>query len=100
MLVEENFASNKRPGDYAQLMNISAKYLNKLIKNSLGKSPRKVIHDRIILEAKRLLIHSSLTVSQIAHELGFDDNAYFNRFFKAKAKLTPDQYRRGNIVQY
>ena len=73
VLLEKNYSKLKRPGDYAQKLNISAPYLNECIKNATGHSVSQHIQDRIILEAKRLLYHSDKSVKEIATELGFDD---------------------------
>jgi AraC family transcriptional activator of pobA len=59
----------------------------------LGYPALKVIHDRLLIEAKRKLIYSERPVSHIAYELGFEDAAYFARFFAGRAGASPSQYR-------
>ena len=63
------------------------------LKSASGKTTSEIIQDRIILEARRLLTHSSLTITQIAAELGYFDNSYFARFFKKSTSQTPEQFR-------
>jgi len=57
-------------------------------------SAGELIRDRIILEAKRLLVNAKMSVSEIAHELNFVDNSYFSRFFKKYAGVTPEVFRK------
>jgi AraC-like DNA-binding protein/quercetin dioxygenase-like cupin family protein len=88
-LIEKNFREIKAAGDYAAMVNISPKHLNRIVKETLGKTSTDVIADRTMLEAKRLLIPGKLTVTEIGYELGFSDKSYFVRFFKKHAGETP-----------
>lgn len=78
---------------YANLLNLTPGYFTDVIKQQSGKTPISHIHNRLLVEAKRRLLHTELSVKQIADELGFDDAAYFNRFFKRLADDTPAVYR-------
>lgn len=91
--IEQYYKEWKLPKLYAQLMNITPNYLNSICKEVQNKSATELIKDRIILEAKRLLIHTDDTVTQIAYELGFEDNSHFGKYFKSALNITPDQYR-------
>lgn len=91
-LIDQHFKTKKYPSEYANLMNLSEKHLNRISKNCLNKTTTELIAERIILEAKRLLIHSKQTISEIANELGYEDNSYFSRFFKKHAEQTPVQF--------
>lgn len=99
MLIGANYKSIKFPKDYAGMMYISEKHLNRISKIILNKTSSELISDRIILEAKRMLMYGKESVSQIADELGYDDNAYFFRMFKKKAGQTPleflKEFRKG-----
>lgn len=86
--------------DYAALMHLSPGYLNEVIKEQTGKTAINHIHDRILLEAKRKLFHSELSVKEIAWQLGFEDAAYFNRFFKRLCDQTPIVFRQVNREMY
>jgi AraC family transcriptional activator of pobA len=92
ILVENNFKSIKYPRQYAQMMFMSEKNLNKICKITLNKTTSCVIADRIILEAKRMLVHSKFSVIQISVELGYIDASYFIRVFKKRTGETPIQF--------
>jgi AraC-like DNA-binding protein len=66
----------------------------------LSKTTSEVVQERIILEAKRLLAHTGLNVSEISYKLGFKDNSYFGRYFKKAVGLSPDRYRRIYHIYY
>ena len=83
----------KRPSFYANELCISGVYLNEVVKKSTGMTPSEWINIAILLEAKRLLRSTALTVKEIAHELGFQDHAYFSRFFKKNTAMTPLEFR-------
>jgi AraC family transcriptional activator of pobA len=91
-LIDQYFKTKKYPSEYAGLMNLSEKHLNRMSKECLNKTTTELIAERIVLEAKRLLIHSNQTVSEIANELGYEDNSYFSRFFKKHAGQSPLQF--------
>jgi AraC-like DNA-binding protein len=78
------------------MLNISISHLNALIKEQSGKTVMMHVHDRQTLEAKRLLYSTSMSVKEIAFDLGFKDASYFNRFFKRVASVTPLAYR--NVI--
>jgi AraC family transcriptional activator of pobA len=78
---------------YAVLLNLTPDYLNDLIKQQSGKTVLTHIHHRLMVEAKRLLLHTEYSIKEIAGQLGFADAAYFNRFFRRMADATPVQYR-------
>jgi AraC family transcriptional activator of pobA len=88
-LIDAHFREIKSPGQYAKLMFMSEKHLNRICKEVLNKTTSDLIMDRLLLEAKRLLAHSSLPISEIADELGFFDVSYFSRLFKKKSGKTP-----------
>jgi AraC family transcriptional activator of pobA len=91
--VSLNFKEMKTVADYAEKLNISPNYLNSICKKVRDKSASEIIQDRLLLEAKRLLIHSDKTVAEIWYCLGFEDNSYFGRFFKNHLGQTPANFR-------
>ncbi|MBE9584331.1 helix-turn-helix domain-containing protein [Mucilaginibacter sp. JRF] len=93
-LIEQHYNTLKLPKDYAALLYITPNHLNALCNDILGVSAGEVIRNRIILEAKRMLINPKLTVADIGGRLGFADNSYFTRFFKKQGGLTPDEFRK------
>lgn len=92
-LIDQHFKEEKQVSYYASRLNISANYLNVLCKKSLHVSATQLIQQRILLEAKRLLQVTDLSIKEIAYELGFVDHAYFSNFFKNLTNLTPSAFR-------
>lgn len=93
-LVEQHFATLKLPKDYAAMLYITPNHLNALCKDQLGKQAGEIIRDRILLEAKRLLVNMDVQIASIAYELNFTDNSYFTKFFKKLTGTTPEQFRK------
>jgi AraC family transcriptional activator of pobA len=91
--INDSFKQLKEVGDYASELNISAGHLSEIVKIQSGKPAIKHIHERLVLEARRLLFHTNNSLKEIAFELGFSDASYFNRFFKRETAVTPAEYR-------
>lgn len=94
-LVNRHFAQYKLPKDYAALLYITPNHLNAVCQDFLGKPAGEIIRDRILVEAKRLLVNADTTVSDIAYQLNFTDNSYFTKFFKKYAGMTPEEFKKG-----
>ncbi len=80
--LEKDFLKKKMVADYASELFISPNYLNEIVKRISGYTASHHIQQRIVLEAKRLAIYSSASMKEIAYSLGFEDIAYFSKFFK------------------
>ena len=93
-LVEKEFFSKHAVSDYAEILNITPKNLHKKIKMLSDKTPNELIKNRLLLQAKRYLAHSELSSKEIAYKLGYEDEAYFSRFFNKHAGNTPIQFRK------
>ena len=91
--VEKNFKKMHSVAEFATLLHLSARHLNKLCRNHNGVSVLEFIHARIIIEAKRLLKFSNKPIKQIAYDLHFTDAAHFTNFFKQKTSYTPLEFR-------
>ena len=91
--IDECYRELHEVGDYASLLNISAGHLSEVVKSQSGKPAIKHIHERLILEARRLLFHTNNSLKEIAYDLGFSDASYFNRFFKRETGATPAECR-------
>lgn len=91
--IEECFRELHEVGAYASLLHISARHLSEVVKAQSGKPAIKHLHERLVLEAKRLLFYTPHSLKEIAFDLGFSDASYFNRFFKREAGVTPAEYR-------
>jgi AraC family transcriptional activator of pobA len=92
-LIEKHYMEHLSISFYTDQLHVSAQKLNALCKLQLNKTVNQLLQDRLLAEAKRLLAYSSYTVSEIAYQLNFNDNSYFNRFFKRMEQLTPEQFR-------
>jgi len=99
-LLEKNVTHNLHPKDYAKMLSITEKHLNEFVKNVCGKTITELLHDRIILEIKRLLTHSSLSANEISLYLHFDDPSYFIKFFKKKTGVTPKDFQSSFRKKY
>lgn len=91
--IEERFTSIHAVSAYARLLHLTPGHLNDTVREQTGKTASALIHERIILEAKRLLVHSEGSVKEIAYALGFDDPSYFTRFFRERTDATPVEFR-------
>ncbi|MDN5202025.1 AraC family transcriptional regulator [Fulvivirgaceae bacterium BMA10] len=92
-LVEKHYKQIHGVTDYADLLGISAKSLAKRLHLTGYKKPTEIIRDRLVLQAKRNLRYTNLSVKEIAFDIGFDDPAYFTRFFKKANQESPMEYR-------
>ncbi|HEX5655026.1 MAG TPA: AraC family transcriptional regulator [Chitinophagaceae bacterium] len=92
-LIEKHYREKHTPSAFAELLYISPKALGKLTKAHFNKTPSELIHERIIIEAKRELYLTNKAIKEIAAELGFDDEFYFSRFFKNITNVSPQLYR-------
>lgn len=92
-LIDQHYRQNLALQDYASMMAVSLVQLRAACASATGQSPTKMIHARIITEAKRHLIFGEMTVEQIAFGLGFTDAAYFTRFFRKEVGQAPSQFR-------
>jgi AraC family transcriptional activator of pobA len=91
-LVEAHFQTEKSANQYAEWMHMTPKHLNRINKSIVNKTSSQVIADRIILEAKRMLIYAQNNFNEVADQLGFSDYAHFSKLFKNKTGLTPTAF--------
>jgi AraC-like DNA-binding protein len=97
ILVDEHFRSHKKVADYAEMLHKSPKTLTNVFRAHNQASPQLIIQERVVLEAKRMLVHTNLSVKEIAHALGYqDDNAFF-RLFKKMTGCTALAFRKLQI---
>jgi AraC-like DNA-binding protein len=94
-LVYAHFRTKHLVKDYAALLHVTPNHLNKTIKAFTGRSPTRWIDEIILSEAKTLLRQTSFSVSQVAREVGFEDQSYFARLFRKYEGVTPIQFRDG-----
>jgi AraC family transcriptional activator of pobA len=101
-LIEAHFADRWTVGDYARALGLGEGRLNALCRRAAGQSALQTIHARQLLEAKRGLVYTSMSVSEVGYALGFQDPAYFSRFFARRAGVPPsafrERHRRGSAA--
>jgi len=93
-LLEKNVNYNVRVADLCEQLNISPKQLSSTLKLYNNSTPKQFIDERILLEIKRLLVYSTLSIKEIAYEIGFEDPTNFTKYFKARMHLLPTDYRK------
>ncbi|MFG6440363.1 helix-turn-helix domain-containing protein [Roseateles sp. LKC17W] len=92
-LVHQHYREHLKLQDYASRMAVSPTQLRAACVAATGTPPNKLIHARLITEAKRNLIFGDMSIEQIAYGLGFVDTAYFTRFFRKEVGQSPSQFR-------
>lgn len=97
-LLEINFKNQKQVNFYAKEIIITEKRLNQATSKVFGKTPKEIIDDRIILEAKRILAHTSNNIKEIGYELGFEEPTNFIKYFKKHSLVTPVEFREKNLL--
>ncbi|MDR2810199.1 MAG: AraC family transcriptional regulator [Tannerellaceae bacterium] len=97
-LVDEHFREKKQVQDYADMLYKSPKTLANILSYYHQPSAIKVIHNRIVAEAERLLYYTSKTSKEIGYMLGFEDHAMFSRFFKTMTDMSPTEYRQQSRI--
>ena len=96
--LEIRFREKHNVSEYADLLHMAPKTLTHKFKNLQLDSPNQLIINRILLEAKRLLVYTDKPVKEIAYDLGYEDPAYFNRLFTSKTGSTPSNFKKNYIA--
>lgn len=94
VLIEATYRQNRLIAEYARDLAVSERHLIRVCQQFSERSPMQMVLERRLMESMRLLRFASLSLGEIAHELGFHDNAHFSRFFKAKIGSSPVAWRR------
>ncbi|WP_455162127.1 helix-turn-helix domain-containing protein [Tannerella forsythia] len=97
--VETHYKQWRKVNDYTDHLGISAKRLSKNLQAIVGKTPKEYLDDRILLEAKRLLAHSSLNIKEITFNLGFEEPTNFSKFFREKSGKTPLEFKQSALAE-
>jgi len=97
-LLEEHFIQHKQVSFYCDKMHITPKKLNLATTKILDKTPKNIINDRVLLEAKRLLVHSAKNIKEISYTLGFEEPTNFIKYFKNQLKKTPLEFREETLL--
>lgn len=93
-LIQDHYREHWQLTEYTRTLGLSESRLHLICRRIANRSPKKIIHDHLIQEAKRLLTFSDLSCSDIGYQLGFSDPAYFARFFKRHTGVTSQQFRQ------
>jgi AraC-like DNA-binding protein len=93
-LVNESFKENRSIRNYAAELCITPNYLNEIVKETVGISAKHYILNKVLLEAKKLLLYTNLSIVEIADRLHYESSSYFIRFFHMHTRQTPLEYRR------
>lgn len=96
-LIEENYHQNLTVSEYADKLAITSNHLTQTVNQLTGKTSSQIIRAKQVLEIKRLLVHTNLSVTEIANRLNFPDQSYFAKFFKREAEISPLQYRTKSL---
>jgi AraC-like DNA-binding protein len=99
-LLELNFSTSFTANNYAAMLNITTHHLNRIVKEITGRTVTAVIRSRSILEAKRFLSFTDLTIAEIASQLNYFDSSYFSKIFKADTGKTPFEFRSEMSAKY
>lgn len=91
-LIESNFQEALSVQTYSKLLGVSSKKLTTITTAHLGNTPAAVIHQRKVLEAKRMLSNLQLSIKEVAYSLGFDQPTYFTKYFRKHTGFTPKQF--------
>lgn len=94
VLMEANYLAHWPVSRYAERLGLSTERLNRMVRAETGLNAQALLHARLVREASRRLVHVVAPVSKLAFELGFEDPAYFCRFFKRHAGMSPREYRQ------
>lgn len=98
-LVQKNISMRNNVEYFSKELQVSKSTLQKATKLAFSKTPKEIIEESLLLEAKRLLLISSMRIQEIAYELGFTDPTNFTKFFKRHEGLTPDKFRKLEFVK-
>jgi AraC family transcriptional activator of pobA len=92
-LVDAYFIKEHNVNFYTSAFNISEKHLNDICNKHFNCGLKKILRDRLMQEARKLILSSELSVSEISYKLNFEDNSYFNKVFKQETGITPKKFR-------
>lgn len=95
ILIDDNYQNNYRVQEYADMLAITPHHLTQIVKQLTGKTSTELLHNKIIIEIKKLLVHTNMSMAEIVDHLNFTDQSYFTKYFKKHTGFTPLEYRKG-----
>lgn len=96
-LVNEHFSKIRSVQAYAEMIHISEKRLNRATTHVIGKPPKEIISERVLLEIKRLLVHTNQSIKEIGFDLGFNEPTNFIKYFRQQTGQTPSEFRESHL---
>lgn len=93
-VLEQHFRTEKSMEFYARDLGVTVQRLTQACRARTGRTASELLHERLIVEAKRHLVYMARSVAEVGYELGFEDPAYFSRFFSRRVGMAPGEYRR------
>lgn len=99
-MVEQGYLEARQVAHYAERLAMTGDHLNTLVRERLGRTASSVIHDRLLLEAKRLLLHGDMSIKEVGYALGMKDPAYFTRWFSKAEGQAPAAFREAIREKY
>ena len=94
LAVESDYIERKQVQDYADQLGVTTNHLVETVRESSGFTPKQIIQERLLLEAKRLLAYLTLSAAEIGSELSFRNPSQFGRWFRTNAGVAPGQFRQ------
>ncbi|MEL6533769.1 MAG: AraC family transcriptional regulator [Bacteroidota bacterium] len=94
VLIENQYTQQKSPTEYAEQLHMTVRHLNRIVQEALGKTTTQLITERVILEAKRMLVQTATPTTEIAETLGYVDYPYFSRLFKKWVGMSPAAFAK------
>jgi AraC family transcriptional activator of pobA len=92
--IKQDYSEMKTISQYAKEIGITTMHLNRVCKIVVGKSPLQILHELVVAEAKKYLLNTSYSISEISYFLNFNDPAYFTRLFKKNVGVSPSDFRK------
>lgn len=97
-LVNKHFSKVRSVHEYAEMMHVPQKRLSRATAHVLGKSPKEIIRERMLLEIKRLLVHTNKSIKEIGFDLGFNEPTNFIKYFRQQSGQTPSEFRETHLA--
>jgi len=99
LLIEENFRTRHQISFYSRELGLDTRKLTSITKHFVSKTPKQILNERLMVEAKRMLLYTSNSSKQISYALGYEDPAYFSRFFKICTGFSPQKYKLDSVIE-
>ncbi|HTJ52499.1 MAG TPA: helix-turn-helix transcriptional regulator [Cyclobacteriaceae bacterium] len=97
-LVNEHYTKIRSVQEYAEMMHVPERRLSRATAHVLGKSPKEIISERVLLEIKRVLVHTNKSIKEIGFDLGFNEPTNFIKYFRQQTGQTPSEFRETHLA--